>query len=103
MNYTQALKHAPTMARGREVSSFDGKRPITVERAIDAFPADLMARGQNHHNATSIRHHLKDTPLFNMPVAILEKSAVTDVRNGLVKSGLKASTADRVGRASRPR
>jgi integrase len=99
MNYEQAKERAIMLARGKVASSADQHGPITVEQAIDAFQADLLARGQSHLNATSVRFHLKDTSLFRMPVALLEKKMLSDVRNSLVKSGLTRSTADRVGKS----
>jgi hypothetical protein len=99
MTHDQARERAVTMARGSEASSADHRRPITVEGAINAYEADLKARGQNHHNATSIRLHLKDTPLYKKPVALLEKSELAGVRNSLVASGKKTSSADRIGKS----
>jgi integrase len=95
MNYAQALVHANRMKR----SDKSGKQLITVEGAIDAFEADLKARGGNIHNATSIRRHLKDTPLYKKSVAVLEKSEVEGVRNALVASGKKTSSANRIGKS----
>jgi integrase len=74
---------------------------ITVEQAINDYEADLKARGQtgrSRYNATVIRHHLKDTPVYKKPVALLEKQALADVRNALAASGLKSATVDRVGK-----
>jgi hypothetical protein len=95
MNYAQALVHANRMKR----SDNSRKQLVTVEGAIDAYQADLIARGQSIHSATSIRFHLKDTPLYKKPVALLEKSELEGVRNALVKSGKKASSADRIGKS----
>jgi hypothetical protein len=99
MTYDQARERAIALARGAVPSSSDHKRPITVEGAIKNYETDLLARGQSKQNATSIRFHLKDTPLFTKSVALLEKSELTDVRNGLVASGMKPSSADRVGKS----
>src|ERR1700679_444056 len=74
---------------------------ITVEHAIDDYESDLKARSQSKrskYNATAIRHHLKDRPLFKQPVALLEKKALADARNSLVSSGWKPATADRLGK-----
>ncbi len=99
MTYDQARERAITLARGNVASSADHKRPITVEFAIDAYQADLIARGQSEQNATSVRFHLKDTALFKLPVALLEKSQLAGIRNGMVASGMKPSSADRVGKS----
>jgi hypothetical protein len=99
MTHDQARERAITLARGAQPSSADHKRPITVEGAINGYQADLLARGQNPHNASSIRFHLKNTALFTKPVALLEKSELSDIRNGLVAKGMKPSSADRVGKS----
>jgi hypothetical protein len=99
MTHDQARERAITLARGNVASSADHKRPITVEGAIKAYQDDLIARGQSEQNATSIRFHLKDTPLFKLPVALLEKSQLAGIRNGMVASGMKPSSADRVGKS----
>jgi hypothetical protein len=101
MTYKQALKRAQTIAqsKGMVSTSADHKRPITVEGAIDAYQADLIARGQAKQNATCTRHHLKDSPIYKTPVALLEKAQLAAVRNGMVASGMKPASADRVGKS----
>jgi integrase len=97
MNYAQALVHANRMKR----SDKSGKQLVTVEQAIDAYEADLKARGQSkrsRYNATVVRHHLKDTPVYKKSVALLEKNELTNVRNDMAASGLKNATVDRVGK-----
>jgi integrase len=95
MNYSQALVHANHMKRSDKAN----KQLITVEGAIGAYETDLKARGQSIQNATTIRFHLKDTPLYKKSVALLEKSELEAVRNAMVKSGKKAATADRLGKS----
>ena len=99
MTHDQARERAITLARGAQPSSADHRSPITVEGAIKNYETDLLARGQSKQNATSIRFHLKDTPLFKMPVALLEKSQLAGVRNGMVAKGMKPASADRVGKS----
>jgi integrase len=99
MTYDQARERAITLARGAAPTSSDHKRPITVEFAIDAYQADLIARGQSEQNATSVRFHLKDTALFKLPVALLEKSQLAGIRNGMVAKGMKPASADRIGKS----
>jgi hypothetical protein len=59
--------------------------------------ADLKARGANVGNATQIRFNLTAV-LAAKPVALLNSKELRAWRNGLVKGGLKAAPADRVGR-----
>jgi integrase len=100
MTYKQALKRAQTVAQSKGVvSTADHKRPITVEGAIDAYQSDLIARGQSEQNATSTRFHLKGSPIFRTSVMLLEKAQLAAVRNGMVASGMKPASADRVGKS----
>jgi hypothetical protein len=100
MTYKQALKRAQTVAQSKGVvSTADHKRPITVEGAIDAYQSDLIARGQSEQNATSTRFHLKGSPIFRTSVMLLEKSQLVAIRNGMVASGMKPASADRVGKS----
>jgi len=100
MTYDQARERAITLARGNVPSSADGKRPITVEGALDVYQTDLLARGQSKQNATSVRYHLKDTAIFKTAVASLEKGQLTAIRNAMVTTGgMKPASADRIGKS----
>jgi integrase len=97
----EAARLAAIKLSGADTSASKGSM-ITVGQAIDDYEADLKARSQSKfskYNATALRYHLKDTPLYKQPVALLEKKALADLRNGLVSSGLKPSTADRLGKS----
>jgi hypothetical protein len=101
MSFTQAKERAPILARGSSDSSStsDGNKPITVERAIDAYESDLIARGQSRYNATMVRKHIKGTAIYGMPVVMLKQQVIADIRNGLVASGLvEPSSVDRIGK-----
>jgi hypothetical protein len=98
LTYSQALKRAPTLARGTSSDTSGSDRPITVEAAIDAYERELIARGRSKFNATMIRGHMKGTPLFTTSVAMLRQQGLADVRNGLVASGLQPSSANRIGK-----
>ncbi|MCK1730588.1 tyrosine-type recombinase/integrase [Bradyrhizobium sp. 142] len=95
MNYWQALDHAKSLARAGEGNS---EQPISVGEAIDAYEADLETRGGRKYNATQLRLHLTDG-LKSKAVALLTERELRDWRAGLVKAGLKPSSADRIGRS----
>ena len=95
MNYWQALEQAKSLARAGEGSS---DLPISVSGAVDAYEADLETRGGRRYNATQLRLHLTDT-LNSKAVALLTERELRDWRAGLVRKGLKPSSADRIGRA----
>ncbi len=95
MTYWQALEHAKTLARAGEGNS---EQPISVSEAVDAYETDLETRGGRKYNATQLRPHLTDA-LMSKAVALLTERELRDWRAGLVKKGLKPSSADRIARA----
>ena len=95
LTFWEAQDKARSIARAGEGT---GDRPITVAKAIDAYAADLAARGGDKRNATTVRFNLPDT-LKAKTVALLTEKELRSWRNGLVKSGMKPASADRVGRA----
>jgi integrase len=94
LTFWQAQDRARALARAGEGN---GDRPATVGEAIDAYAADLKARGAATQNATSIRFNVPDT-LAAKAVALLTEKELRTWRNGLVKRGLKPASADRIGR-----
>ncbi|MGV7212495.1 site-specific integrase [Bradyrhizobium sp. UFLA05-112] len=95
MTYWQALEQAKTLARAGECNN---EQPISVAEAVDAYETDLETRGGRKYNATQLRLHLTDA-LNSKAVALLTERELRDWRAGLVKKGLKPSSADRIGRA----
>ncbi|MCK1525680.1 MULTISPECIES: site-specific integrase [unclassified Bradyrhizobium] len=95
MSYWQALEHAKMLARAGEGNT---EQPISVAETINAYEADLETRGGRKYNATQLRLHLTDA-LKSKAVALLTERELRDWRAGLVKAGLKPSSADRIGRS----
>jgi integrase len=95
MSYWQALEKAKALARAGEGN---GETPISVSEAVDAYETDLKTRGGRKYNATQLRLHLTDA-MKSKAVALLTERELRDWRAGLVKKGLKPSSADRIGRA----
>ena len=99
LTYAQALQYANRVALKSAKT-----QTVTVEDAISDYEEDLMARGLNvraRYNATVLRYYLKDMPFYKKPVSLLEKKALTEVRDGMVASGKKPATADRLGASLR--
>ncbi|KJC60476.1 hypothetical protein UP10_12745 [Bradyrhizobium sp. LTSPM299] len=94
MSYWQALEHAKRLARAGEGNS---EQPISVAEAIDAYEADLATRDGSKYNATLVRRHLGT--LASKAVALLTERELRDWRAGLIKKGLKPSSADRIARS----
>jgi integrase len=95
MSYWQALEKAKALARAGEGNS---EQPISVGEAVDAYETDLETRGGRKYNATQLRLHLTDA-MKSKAVALLTETELRDWRAGLVKKGLKPSSADRIARS----
>jgi len=95
MSYWEALDRAKKLARAGEGNS---EQPITVAETVDAYEADLEMRGGRKYNATQLRLHMTDA-MKSKIVALLTERELREWRAGLVKKGLKPSSADRIGRA----
>ncbi|MGY3496751.1 site-specific integrase [Bradyrhizobium sp. USDA 4502] len=94
MTYWQALEHAKKLARAGEGNT---EQPISVADAVDAYEADLGTRDGSKYNATGVRRHLGS--LASKTVALLTERELRDWRAGLIKDGLKPSSADRIARS----
>jgi integrase len=95
LSYWQALEQAKKLARAGEGNS---EQPISLSGAVDAYEADLETRGGRKYNATQLRLHLTDA-MNSKAVALLTETELRDWRAGLVKKGLKPSSADRIARS----
>jgi integrase len=95
LSYWEAQDRARSIARGSERG---GDKPATVGDALDAYEADLLARGARTANATRVRFNLPDT-LAAKTVALLSLRELRSWRDGLVKNGMTPATADRTAGA----
>jgi integrase len=95
MSYWEALEQAKKLARAGEGNS---EQPISVSAAVDDYESDLKTRGGRKYNATQLRLHLTDA-MNSKAVALLAERELRDWRAGLVKKGLKPSSADRIARS----
>ena len=96
LDFFQAQDKARNLARGGDETS-GGDRPATVAEAVDAYEDDLNARGRSPANAKNIRANLSAT-MAAKPVSLLTAKELRMWRNGLVKRGLKPSSANRVSK-----
>jgi integrase len=90
LNYLQACDKARTLARGKGDSSATGKVVVTVGDALDAYAADLEARGGDAYNLSRVRGHVP-AALARRPVAVLTANELRNWRNSLVKAMVPAS------------
>jgi hypothetical protein len=87
--FWQAQDAARKLARG---SDADAGRPVTVAEAIDAYEADLSARGMATENAGRIRLHVTAT-LAAKPVGLLTTRELAHWRDGLLARRHEAGDA----------
>jgi integrase len=95
LDFWAAQDKARELARIDEATNTE--RPATVGEAIEAYSADLAARGANEENAQMLRHNAPPS-MKAKAVALLTEKELRTWRNGLVKRGVKPATADRVAR-----
>ncbi len=97
-NYDQALVQARKLARGEAnadtATAATGFAPITLGQALDAYEADLKARGGSIYNASGPRGHLSPQ-LLAKPVALLDAKELRKWRDGLLAKGLQPSSVVR--------
>jgi len=97
-NYDQALTQARKLARGEAnadtATAATGFAPITLGEALDAYEADLKARGGSVYNASGPRGHLRPQ-LLAKPVALLDAKELRRWRDGLLDKGLQPSSVVR--------
>jgi integrase len=95
LTFWQAQDKARALARAGDGNN--GDRPASVGEAIDAYAADLAARGARLDNAASLRFNVPPA-MLGKAVALLTEKELRGWRNGLVKRGLKPASSDRVAR-----
>jgi integrase len=97
LDFYQACDRARAIARGK---NGDSHRPATWAMALDAYEADLRARGGDPVNASRVRGRL--TPaLANKPVALLTAVELRRWRDHLLGSGLTPGAVLRTIRSAK--
>jgi hypothetical protein len=98
LSYEQAANKARALARGDANAAAD--RPVTIAEALDAYEADLQARGRDGYNATWVRFHLP-AHLAPQPLSQITAKQLRDWRDGLIKGGMLPATINRLLKAAR--
>jgi len=91
LDYWQASERARDLARAKDD---DSGKPITVNEALDAYAADLRARGGDPYNADRVVAHLPKA-LLSKTVAVLNARELRRWRDELLSKGLARSTVGR--------
>jgi len=91
LDYWQASAKARDLARAKDA---DSGKPITVGEALEAYAADLRARGGDPYNASRVLAHLPKA-LLSKTVAVLNARELRRWRDGLLSKGLARSTVGR--------
>src|SRR6516225_7219479 len=89
-DFWQAQDNAKALARGTS----DNGRPCTVSEALDAYAANLKARGGHANTAKRVRPHVSPT-LAAKPVSLLTSRELQHLRDGLV-GRIKNASINRV-------
>jgi hypothetical protein len=94
LTFWQAQEGARKLARGGKNADHehDPGRPVTVCEALDAYQADLIARGGDVHNVTRVRGHLSHT-LNSKTVALLTARELRRFRDNLLAKKLRPSVS----------
>lgn len=94
LTFYQAQEQAKKLARAGEDSA--GTAPVTLDSALTAYRADLIARSANPYNAEHPRLHLSSA-LLAKPVALLAATELKAWRDSLIGT-MKPSTINRLCR-----
>lgn len=89
MDFAQAVEAARRLGRG-ESDAPDAASVVTLGDAIDAYQADLDARGAGGDNVTRLRGHISPT-MAQRPVKLLDVSELRRWRDALAKKLAPAS------------
>ena len=102
LTFWQAQERARKLARGGKNADDedDEGRPVTLREALDAYQADLIARGGDVHNVARVRGHLSNT-LSAKTVALLTARELRRFRDSLLAKKLRASSVNRISNALR--
>jgi len=91
LDYWQAIARARDLARTREG---DSSKLVSVAAALDAYAADLRARGSNPYNAGRVLVHLPKA-LLSKTVALLTARELRRWRDSLLTKGLAPASVGR--------
>jgi integrase len=101
LTFWQAQEWARKLARGGKNADYEDEgRPVTVREALDAYHADLIARGGDVHNVTRVRRHLSNA-LNSKTVALLTARELRRFRDNLLAKNLRSSSVNRISNALR--
>jgi integrase len=98
LDYWQAIERARELCRAKD-GELSGK-PIDVATALEAYAADLRARGGNVYNAERVRAHLPKA-LLHKAVGLLTTRELRRWRDGLLAKGLAPATVGRTIRMAK--
>ena len=97
LDYYGARKAAMRLATGGspDDEEVDDRPPRTVGEAINAYVADLKARGADPYNGSRVRYHLS-AALLATPITVLTGADLIGWRNGLIAKGLRPANLNRM-------
>jgi site-specific recombinase XerD len=93
LTYEQATHAARALARGDANAA--AARPATIGEALEAYEADLTARGRNAYNARLARVHMPPH-LLAQPLSQVTAKQMRHWRDALIRDGMLPATVNRV-------
>jgi integrase len=101
LDYWQAVKRVREIALGGDETVETTDKPVTIDKAIDDYAADLKARNGGPANATSLRHRMPAT-LRSKVLALVKVRDFREWRNDLVETGeLELSSINRLMKSAK--
>jgi integrase len=94
LDHWQATERARELARAKDT---DSGKPATVDAALAAYAADLVARGSRAYNAERVRVHLPKA-LADKTVALLTTRELRRWRDSMLAKGLAPASVGRIAR-----
>jgi integrase len=98
LTYEQATHQARALARGDANAA--SARPASIGEALEAYEADLTARGRNAYNARRARLHLPPH-LAAQVLSTITTKQLRAWRDALVRGGMKPITVNRVAKVAK--
>jgi integrase len=92
LTFWMATDRARRLGRGQDA---EAGKPLTVDKALSDYAAELKVNNKNPSNATQPRRHLT-AALLATPVAMLEIRALKKWRDNLLAKPMLASTVNRI-------
>ena len=93
LDFDQANEKARKVARAAD--GVDTSKPMTLAQALDAYEADLEARGRLIANVRRVRRHLAGSTMLDTVIALIKPAYILAWRKQLLDGGMAKATFNR--------